>query len=226
MRVAETAGGFKRILPPRILSHLRACRDLDARGRARYLALQFRRCDPVRRWDEGGVWSAVRSVVCVCRGNIIRSPMAAALLRRRLSEKGTAEIAVFSAGLRAQPGRGADPRAVEAARRFGISLADHRARPLSAGLVGEADLILVMDSLNEADLRGRWPEAAGRILRLGSFLQRGRRRPVELFDPYDGAAADVRRCYELVDSAIECLVSRLGSGGGAASEEQERRSFR
>ncbi|MBI2116982.1 MAG: low molecular weight phosphatase family protein [candidate division NC10 bacterium] len=225
MWVAEVKGAIKRVLPTRILSHLRACRDLGAAGRARYVALQLRRSDPVRGWDAGDRWSAVRSVLFVCRGNIIRSPMAAALLRRELSGRRRTAIAVRSAGLRAEPGRRADPRAVETARHFGISLQDHRAQPLTAELVRDADLILVMDRLNHAELRGRFPEAGDRMLMLGALLQPGRRRPVEVDDPCDGSGTDIYRCYRLLQSSIERLACRLGPSTGVAGEARERRDL-
>jgi len=217
--VTDAAGALAHALPSRIVAHLRACRDLDSRGRARYVALRLRRADPLPAWDASGRWSTIRSVLLVCRGNVIRSPMAAALLRRRLGGRDRTAVAVDSAGLRAEPGRPADPRAVSAARHFGIALEAHRARALTAQLVRAADLILVMDALNDAELRGRHPDAAARTLMLGAFVQDGRRRPAELIDPYDGTETDVRRCYERVEAWIERLASRLGAsgaGGGPA----------
>ncbi len=210
MWATEAKGVIKWILPARILGHLRAYRDLDGPGRSAYWASQRRRADPVGGWNSGAGWSAIRSVVFVCRGNIIRSPMAAALLRRDLSENGRTTIAVHSAGLRAELGRGADSRAVEAARHFGISLEDHCARPLTPELARDADLIVVMDALNEAELLGRYPAATDRVLMLG------------VVDPYDGDGTDIRRCYELLQSSIERLARRLGPSAEVAGEARER----
>lgn len=221
MWVAEAIGVIKRVLPARIISHLRAYRDLDGPGRSLYWASRLRRADPVRKWDSGDGWPAIRSVLFVCRGNIIRSPMAATLLRRCLSDMGRTAMAVRSAGLRAQPGRGADSRAVEAARHFGISLEDHRAQPLTPELVRDADLILVMDSLNAAELLGRHPEARAKVLMLGAFAQRERRRPIEVVDPYDGDVTDILRSYGLLQSSIQRLASLLGSPTEAGGEVRQ-----
>lgn len=206
MWLAEAKGVIKRVLPARIIAHLRAYRDLDGPGRSLYRASRRRRVGPLPRWDSGNGWAAIRFVLFVCRGNVIRSPMAAALLRRRLSDMGRTAIGVYSAGLHAELGRNADPRAVDAARHFGISLEDHRARPLTPDLVRDADLVLVMDAFNEAELLGRYPAARDKVLMLG------------VVDPYDGDGTDIRRCYGLLQSSIQRLASRLGSSAEMEGE--------
>jgi len=212
---------LKRLLPSRVRADLRAFRDLDRAGRGRYLALRIRRDNPVQQRDIAGGWTTLRSVLFVCRGNVIRSPMAAALLEQRLTMLGRAGVRVTCAGLRANRGQPADPRAVEVAHRLGVSLAGHRAQPLTAALVDDAELIVVMDSLNEAELRSRFPEARARVLRLGALVQDGRRRPVDVTDPFDGDARDFHRCAQLIERSIERLVSRL-RGAAAGTEPQAK----
>ena len=50
----------------------------------------------------------IQRILIVCSGNICRSPMAAALMRRRLGEGETARVRVESAGLQALVGQPAD----------------------------------------------------------------------------------------------------------------------
>src|SRR2546422_9414087 len=67
------------------------------------------------------------SILFVCYGNMCRSPLAAALLRRALSRK---DVSVASAGFMG-PGRPAPPEAVAAGSRYGVGPFAHWSRPLS-----------------------------------------------------------------------------------------------
>src|SRR5438128_12633633 len=81
------------------------------------------------------------SILFVCHGNICRSPLAAALLRRALSRQ---EVAVASAGF-SDPGRPAPAEAVAAASRYGVDLSAHRSQLLTPDRARGADLVVAMD---------------------------------------------------------------------------------
>jgi protein-tyrosine phosphatase len=134
--------------------------------------------------------------------------MAEALTRQRLSNRRT-DVSIVSAGLRAESRRPADARARRVAREFGVSLDDHRAMGLTDEHVQQADVILVMDALNHAELLGRYPAAAPKAFRLGSWLGDSRSPELEIVDPYDGDETDIRRCYERLDAAVTNLTADL-----------------
>jgi protein-tyrosine-phosphatase len=75
--------------------------------------------------------------------------------------------------------------------------------------VQQADVILVMDALNHAELLGRYPAAAPKAFRLGSWLGDSRSPELEIVDPYDGDETDIRRCYERLDAAVTNLTADL-----------------
>ena len=82
----------------------------------------------------------------VCTGNTCRSPMAEAIARRRLGERGWSQVEVASAGVAAFPGSPASGGAVRVARSRGLDLSDHASTPLTPELARDADLILTMTS--------------------------------------------------------------------------------
>ena len=143
-----------------------------------------------------------QSLLVVCQGNICRSPFGAALLRERLP---TARVG--SAGWLA-PERRVPRAGVLAALRFGVDLSAHRSTVLNAGLVNQADLILVMDPLGARMIQerfGRWgrdvmvlgdldPEVADARVILDPINQ-----PVEIFLK---SYARIARCIEPVVSAL------------------------
>jgi protein-tyrosine-phosphatase/predicted ATP-grasp superfamily ATP-dependent carboligase len=143
----------------------------------------------------------VRSVVFICHGNIMRSPMAEALVRAAAPD-----IRVESAGTFAVPNRNADSRAARIAAEFGISLDNHRARPITREMVAAAGLLVVMDYTNYIVLTERFPEAAGKTILFGS-LERG--APFEIDDPYEGTLDDVRIAYRRIQTCSQRLVEEM-----------------
>ena len=196
-----------RTLVPRGLRRHRQTYDgLGRRDGRAYVRLQLQHFLRMRSRNKGGRPAPVRSVLFVCHGNIIRSPMAAALLTKHLGVPNGHPVSVSSAGLHAKQGREADSRAVAAAKEFGVSLDAHRAMPLTGELIREADLILVMDHINEAKLVGAYPDASDRVFLLRSYVEGGRRKVAEVADPYMGTMDDVRECYATLERNIRALV--------------------
>ncbi|PRX28205.1 protein tyrosine phosphatase [Paraburkholderia sp. BL18I3N2] len=140
----------------------------------------------------------VQSVLVVCIGNICRSPMAVGLLRTRLRH-----VRVESAGLGALIGHPADAIARELMRERDILIDDHRARPLSALLCAQSDVIFVMDAKQKQSVVDRYPTTRGKVFRLGEFIDQ------DIFDPYGGERSDFQACLTLIDRAIEDWVERL-----------------
>lgn len=200
---------LKAALPRRVVQLLRNLVRLESGARTTYLRMAWR-----RRWAG---WlspampasgSAPRTIVTVCHGNILRSPYAEALLKRPAVAARVPGLTVSSAGLHAFPGKGADPRGVTVAEEQGIDMHGHRATLLDAQIVAGADLLLVMDHLNAAEIVSRYPHAAAKVVLLGSF-DAARPRDPEIPDPYMGDLDAVRSSYARVAAAIDAVVERL-----------------
>jgi protein-tyrosine phosphatase len=94
----------------------------------------------------------VRTILFVCTGNLCRSPMAAGIAAKYLSERlgveaaalETAGYRVLSAGTAALEGTPASPDAVEVMREIDIDITAHRSRPLTVQATRDADEIFVM----------------------------------------------------------------------------------
>jgi len=150
---------------------------------------------------------AIRTVVFVCHGNIMRSPMAAALLTRQLAQHGAARTTtIASAGLHTQRGAQPPALALEAAAAFGVSLAEHRSLPLATEVVDSADILLVMDLRNAAELSSRWPGARPKVRLLGRLAANGK---TEILDPYGTDLATTMACYRQIADATEVLATTL-----------------
>lgn len=122
------------------------------------------------------------SVLFVCSGNICRSPLAAAVLRKQAAELGVT-LRVDSAGANGwHIGQGADARAVVAARVNGMELSNHVARTLTTDDLESFDLILVTDHEVYEQIAKRAPERLmAKVSYLTSFGQGDVR---DIPDPY------------------------------------------
>lgn len=150
-------------------------------------------------------------VLCVCLGNICRSPMAEAILRHRVAEAGLADrVVVDSAGTGdwhvGKPPH-AGTRAVLDAR--GIDHATLRARQIEPNDLDHFDWILTMDDANFREVR-RLGKGRAKVVPVLDFHPAPTEREVP--DPYfDGRFDEV---HALLDQALEGFLARLARDHG------------
>jgi len=125
--------------------------------------------------------------------------MAASLMSARLSQLGRAWRAE-SAGLGALSGEPADPLAVELLSQRGLDLSRHRARPLTAALACDFELILVMEGSQVRGVEEVFPAARGRVHRLGRF------GGFEIPDPYLQSRAAFVASLRLIEQGVEAFA--------------------
>lgn len=109
----------------------------------------------------GGGAGAPRILV-VCRGNVRRSPAAAAML----SAGGLTGFAVVSAGTEALVGDGLDQTMAAELRAREIAVPDHRARVLTPREVERADLVLTLERSYRSEVVRMVPSAVRRSFTL------------------------------------------------------------
>ncbi|MGH7721180.1 MAG: hypothetical protein ACREON_20360 [Gemmatimonadaceae bacterium] len=201
---------LRRLLPAAIVRRLRELRMVSWPARGAYLRLQARRALGGEARDRRPLapLAGTRRIVFVCHGNIIRSPMGEAMLRGLVDQSARA-IVIESAGTHAIPGRRADDRARALAARFGVSLERHTARLLTDQIARDAELIFVMDRLNESEVVARFPFAAPKVRMLGAFALADGERDCAIPDPFLEDEAAVGRCYERLKKAVEGVAREL-----------------
>ncbi len=110
-------------------------------------------------------------VLVVCTGNIARSAMAEALLRRHLAARAPS-ARVRSAGLLQWAGS-PPPPVLEVMRDYGLDLSAHRSRQLTAALIADADLVLGMTRDHVWGVLARDPAAVGKAFLLVELARLG-----------------------------------------------------
>ena len=137
----------------------------------------------------------IRHILVVCVGNICRSPMAEALLRREL--RGQDEYTVESAGLGALVGHPASEHSVALMDELGLDISVHRARQIHPDMVKASDLVLVMEAGHKRAIDDADPTARGKVYRLGEW------QDIDIADPYRRE----REAYEVALRDIEAGVA-------------------
>jgi protein-tyrosine phosphatase len=145
----------------------------------------------------------MNNILVVCVGNICRSPVAEGLFKARLPGR-----KVWSAGISAMVGHGADPLAVEIARHQGIDISAHRAQQLTGWMCTHAELVLVMEAEHKRQLEHQYPLARGKIRRLGDFGPQG---GFDVDDPYHRGRAAFEASYAAIVRGVDDWARRIAN---------------
>lgn len=141
-----------------------------------------------------------KSILVVCVGNICRSPMAEALLQRRLHDR---NISVSSAGLGALVGQPADEIAQSLMSELHIDISGHRARQLDSDLLRAAELILVMEGWQQREIEKNFPPTRGKVFRIGHWGN------FDIADPYRKPREAFEAALIAIERGIEEWMKRL-----------------
>ena len=206
-RALRSARRLSAVLPTTWRRRLQQSRALDKKHRREYWRLVLGRGFTADA-DRAGSLAHVSSLLFVCHGNIIRSPLAAALLQQRLTASARTGVGVQSAGLHASSGRPADPAAQLVAESCGVSLSHHKAVCLNRELVDSCEYIFVMDYKNLAEFRTQYPHARHKVFLLGT-VGRASNESLEINDPYGEEIGHFEECARQIQARITNLAFRL-----------------
>ena len=134
-----------------------------------------------------------KSVLVLCTGNICRSPYAEAVLKHRAPG-----IFVDSAGLSAMVDYEADATGQAVAQGRGIDMSEHKAKQVTRSLIGQSDLILVMDDEHLSRLHRKYPDSRGKSFKLGKL-----KGDKNIVDPYLKSQSFFELVFNEIDEAVE-----------------------
>lgn len=145
----------------------------------------------------------------VCTGNTCRSPMAEAIARQRVAERGWAQVEVSSAGVAAYNGGEPSGGAVRAATERGLDLSHHRSTLLTPELAADADLILTMSASHL--VRVVELGAGERAAVITSFAE-GEEATLDLTgvpDPIGGPDAEYLETFDVLEDLVTRALDRI-----------------
>ena len=153
-------------------------------------------------------------ILCVCLGNICRSPTAEVILRH-YCEQSKLNVLIDSAGTsNYHPNKAPDPRSQKHAKRRGYDLSTLRARQLRVEDFREFDLILAMDQQNLADIEQLSHKAMQQFgvikAKIALMSEHDTRYPKQAVpDPYYGGDAGFEHVLDQCESSSQAWVHFL-----------------
>lgn len=148
------------------------------------------------------------NILFVCTGNTCRSPMAEAIARRALDDRGWTHVSVNSAGTSAYWDSPASEGSLNAAAEIGLDLSGHRSQPLTPELVRGADVILGMTDSHIESARAMGGE--GKSHMMSEFLD-GTRQGMPIDDPIGGPPEEYAEVRDLLIKSVQALLDRLAA---------------
>ncbi|MEI8212196.1 MAG: Sua5/YciO/YrdC/YwlC family protein [Planctomycetota bacterium] len=159
-------------------------------------------------------------VLFVCTGNTCRSPMASAMMKKKIAEQfghlatdGRIPIVSISAGVSAYGGDPASHGALQAIRAYGTSLDDHQSTQLNSNLVEQADLILAMGQKHRNVIVSQWPETAFKVHLIAADGG-------EISDPFGGPLEVYQKCADQLDRHTSHWIKSLDTSSLIHWEEE------
>lgn len=147
--------------------------------------------------------AAPRSLLFICKGNICRSPYAERYARTLVDD----DVRCDSAGIEVNQGNHPPDHAVAVAAERGISLSGLLPRELSAEMMDDFDMVVVMEGGQLTHLRERFEKHRAKLFLLplfdkhsGSFLR------FNITDPYGKGVDDFRQCYTRIERCLQGLL--------------------
>lgn len=135
-------------------------------------------------------------IIVLCTANTCRSPMAEAMLRKKLGDKAE----VISRGLMTT-GAGASEESVEIMREMGYDISEHISRRITVDEIEKADLILTMTHNHKLILTNAVPEAKDKIFTLCEYAK----KEGDIPDPYGLGIDEYRECAAKIKEAVEAI---------------------
>ena len=136
-------------------------------------------------------------ITFVCTGNTCRSAMAQGICGQKIKERKISGISCQSCGLSAYSGDEASANAVEAVKKYGVDISQHRSRQINKYILEETDIMVCMTQSHKSTVLSVRPKC--RIL----VPQGG------ISDPYGGNLKIYQQCADELAQYIDRLLDVL-----------------
>lgn len=139
------------------------------------------------------------NILCVCTGNVCRSPMLETLLRRELKKAGLSDFTVSSAGTMTHDSMVPTEQAVTAMKEIGLDISQHTSRQITPAIVENTDVFVALTAEHGVALAFHHGVDPKKILVPGLGVP----------DPFGSPLAVYRKCRDLLLETLPQLIEDI-----------------
>ena len=147
-------------------------------------------------------------IVFICNANMCRSPMAEGIMKKALHDNGMDDITVSSMGIHALEGNSATDYAIEVCRENGITIENHRSRPLIPEELKQSRLIFTMETVQIDYIDIFFPQVSDRLFMLASWPIR-KTKKATITDPVGRSLNMYRKTFQNLQIQVDRLLPEI-----------------
>ena len=144
-------------------------------------------------------------IMFVCHGNICRSPMAEAILKKMVYAENL-DVQVESRGTSVYTEDPINPKSAEALATIGIKNVTHSSKQISKTDIEEADIVLTMTQQHKLSLVKTFPDFRYKIFTLAEYAVDSRE---DISDPFGKSQIFYNFCVQEIKKLVEALFEEI-----------------
>ena len=146
-------------------------------------------------------------IMFICTGNICRSAMAEAILRKTAEEKDK-NIKAYSCGIFAENGAYPTREAIGTMKEYDIDLTEHRATNIRESNIKDMDIILCATIAHKNNVINMYPDLKDKIYTIKEYAGYPENN-WDIKDPWGTGLETYRRCAGEIEDCIKKIMEKI-----------------
>lgn len=146
----------------------------------------------------------------ICTGNICRSAMAEAMLKKILKEQNNDKIEVCSAGVYAETGDIPTKEAVQVMQEYGIDLTHHHATNINDSPIEKMDLILCATASHKRAILQSYPNLIEKVFTIKEYAELAQsENDYDISDPWGYSKVVYQECAKEIEMCLKAIIKKI-----------------